>query len=173
MLYISVLFNKNLQSQQNKNRAIIMNKATKKAADLAAKATGQTENHEATTPANVMQVLKPETEKKEPAPDPEPEPKKQAPETQPEPKKPLSISEIKMKAKEAQYLAEQHDNLLMQLEKLQQFAAEVGDEATLRLSSDGLKSFASKDPQAVAQMVEICTSNIQRRIENVEQKLTA
>ena len=162
MLYISVLFNKNLQSQQNKNRAIIMNKAAKKAADLAAKATGQTENHEATTPANVMQVLKPETEKKEPAPVP-----------QPEPKKPISISEIKMKAKETQYLAEQHDNLLMQLEKLQQFAAEVGDEATLRLSSDGLKSFASKDPQAVAQMVEICTSNIQRRIENVEQKLTA
>jgi len=162
VLYISVLFNKNLQSQQNKNRAIIMNKAAKKAADLAAKATGQTENHEATTPANVMQVLKPETEKKEPAPVP-----------QPEPKKPISISEIKMKAKETQYLAEQHDNLLMQLEKLQQFAAEVGDEATLRLSSDGLKSFASKDPQAVAQMVEICTSNIQRRIENVEQKLTA
>lgn len=166
MLYISVLFNKNLQSQQNKNRAIIMSKTAKKAADLAAKATGQTENHEANTPANVMQVLKPETEKKEPAPDPQPE-------SQPKPKRILSISEIKMKAKEAQYLAEQHDNLLMQLEKLQQFAAEVGDEATLRLSSDGLKSFSSKDPQAVAQMVEICTSNIQRRIENVEQKLTA
>jgi hypothetical protein len=166
VLYISVLFNKNLQSQQNKNRAIIMSKTAKKAADLAAKATGQTENHEANTPANVMQVLKPETEKKEPAPDPQPE-------SQPKPKRILSISEIKMKAKEAQYLAEQHDNLLMQLEKLQQFAAEVGDEATLRLSSDGLKSFSSKDPQAVAQMVEICTSNIQRRIENVEQKLTA
>lgn len=143
-----------------------MSKTAKKAADLAAKATGQTENHEANTPANVMQVLKPETEKKEPAPDPQPE-------SQPKPKRILSISEIKMKAKEAQYLAEQHDNLLMQLEKLQQFAAEVGDEATLRLSSDGLKSFSSKDPQAVAQMVEICTSNIQRRIENVEQKLTA
>ncbi|MDD4515377.1 hypothetical protein [Massilibacteroides sp.] len=143
-----------------------MNKAAKKAADLAAKATGQTENHEANTPANVMKVLKPETEKKEPAPDPQPE-------SQPKPKRILSISEIKMKAKEAQYLAEQHDNLLMQLEKLQQFAAEVGEEATLRLSSDGLKSFSSKDPQAVAQMVEICTSNIQRRIENVEQKLTA
>lgn len=154
-----------------------MNKAAKKAADLAAKATGQTENHEANTPANVMQVLKPETEKKEPAPDPQPKPQDQAPdpqpESQPKPKRILSISEIKMKAKEAQYLAEQHDNLLMQLEKLQQFAAEVGDEATLRLSSDGLKSFSSKDPQAVAQMVEICTSNIQRRIENVEQKLTA
>lgn len=134
-----------------------MSKPAKRVADSAAQATGQTENHEATTPATVMTVLKPK-------PEPEPEAK---------PKKPLSISEIKMKAQEAHYLAEQHDNLLGQLEKLQQFAAEVGEEATLRLSSDGVKSFISKDPQAVAQMVDICVNNIKNRIADVEVKLTA
>lgn len=132
-----------------------MSKTVKRVADSAAQATSQTKNHEATTPANVMTVLKPKTE------------------AAPEPKKLLSISEIKLKAQEAHYLAEQHDNLIGQLEKLQQFAAEVGDEATLRLSSDGLKSFSSKDPQAVAQMVDICISNIKRRISDVEQRLTA
>jgi hypothetical protein len=133
-----------------------MIKSQKKAANSAAQGTAQTETQEATTtPAPVMQILKPETEPAPVAP------------------KPPTLIEIKAKALENFYLAEQHDNLLKQLEKLQQFAAEVGEHATLKMFSNGEKSFTSNDPQAIAQMVEICVSNIKGRIADVEAKLTA
>lgn len=144
------------------NGTNVMSKNSRSAA--AAVAAAATENNsqgtaqaENTTPAPVMQVLKPEPE--QPA--------------KPEQPKPLSISEIKKKAQEMHYLSEQHDNLMQQLEKVQQFAAEVGEDATLRLSSNGVHSFTSKDPAAVAQMVDICIRNIKGRIEEVETKLAA
>ncbi len=106
-----------------------------------------------------MQVLKPE-----PKPEPEPEPT---------PRRTQNIDEIKRVTRELNYLAEQHDNLMSQLEKVQQFAAEVGEEATLKLYSNGVHSYASKDPAAVSAMVEICISNLKQRIADVELKLKA
>lgn len=132
-----------------------MSKSTRTAAAIAAEQNPQPANSQETaTPT--MQVLKPEPETE-----------------QPQPVKPLSISDIKRKAQELHYLAEQHDNLSEQLEKVQQFAAEVGENATLRLTSDGVHSFTSKDPAAVTALVEICIRNIKTRIDEVEAKLAA
>lgn len=132
-----------------------MSKNTRTAAAIAAEQNPQPANgQETATPT--MQVLKPEPETE-----------------QPQPAKPLSISDIKRKAQELHYLAEQHDNLSEQLEKVQQFAAEVGENATLRLTSDGVHSFTSKDPAAVTALVEICIRNIKSRIDEVEAKLAA
>jgi hypothetical protein len=144
-----------------------MSKTARKVADIAAENTESQSNSQATnTPAPVMQVLKPEAREE---PEPEPEAKAQAA----EPPKPVSISEIKRRAQEIYLLSEQHDNLTAQLEKVMEFAAEVGENATLSLSSDGVRRFNSKDPAAVAKMVEICISNIKERINEVEAKLAA
>jgi vacuolar-type H+-ATPase subunit I/STV1 len=141
-----------------------MNKPVRKVAEVAAENPTSQDNNQATqNPEVKMQVLKPEPPK-EPEPQPEPEPK---------PQKALSIEEIKRVSRELNYLSEQHDNLTSQLEKVQQFAAEVGEEATLRLTSNGINSFTSKDPAAVSAMVEICVSNLKKRIADVEQKLKA
>lgn len=147
-----------------------MSKTARKVADIAAENTESQSNSQATnTPAPVMQVLKPEAREEPEQPEPEPEAKAQAP----EPPKPVSISEIKRRAQEIYLLSEQHDNLTAQLEKVMEFAAEVGENATLSLSSDGVRKFNSKDPAAVAKMVEICISNIKERINEVEAKLAA
>lgn len=138
-----------------------MSKNTRTAAAIAADQNPQPANSQETATAT-MQVLKPEPVN-ESKPDTE----------QPQPVKPLSISDIKRKAQELHYLAEQHDNLSEQLEKVQQFAAEVGENATLRLTSDGVHSFTSKDPAAVSALVEICIRNIKSRIDEVEAKLAA
>lgn len=140
-----------------------MSKPVKKVAEVAAENTKSQDNNQAQNPETKMQVLKPEPPK-------EPEAK---PELEPKPQKALSIEEIKRVSRELVYLSEQHDNLTLQLEKVQQFAAEVGEEATLRLTSNGLNSFSSKDPAAVSAMVEICVSNLKKRIADVEQKLKA
>lgn len=138
-----------------------MSKNTRTAAVIVAENTPEQENSQVSA-IPTMQVLKPEPTT-ESSPDPE----------QPQPVKPLSISDIKRKAQEMHYLAEQHDNLTGQLEKVQQFAAEVGENATLRLTSDGQHSFTSKDPAAVSALVEICIRNIKSRIDEVEAKLAA
>jgi len=120
-------------------------------------------------PETVMTVLKPEAEQAETTTQTD----KEEPNA-PEPLKPvLSVTDIKRKAQELHHLSEQHDNLLEQLNKVQTFAAEVGENATLRLTSDGQHSFSSKDPAAVQAMVNICISNINSRIADVESRLIA
>jgi len=118
----------------------------------------------------VMTVLKPEASQDETQ-------QTKTEESIPEPVTPvkpvLSVIDIKRRAQELHFLSEQHDNLLEQLTKVQQFAAEVGENATLRLSSDGVHSFQSKDPAAVQTMINICVANIQGKILEIENRLTA
>lgn len=138
-----------------------MSKAARKAAPEAAQATGQTDsqvNSQATTtPAPVMQVLKPEPE--QPA-QPEQKPEK------------LSVYDVIRKVNEKFYLTEQHANQLQQLNKLHDFKSRINVNTCLKLINGGEgNDFTSNDPQAVEMMIGICIDNVKARISDIENQL--
>jgi hypothetical protein len=91
---------------------------------------------------------------------------------QPEKPKP-SVSELKLSIAERFNLVQKHDRLNDQLFDLDNFEANISNDARVRLESGTGRSYGSADPGAVKRQIQFCRESIQEQIAEVEKLLIA
>jgi hypothetical protein len=82
-----------------------------------------------------------------------------------------NISDVILKVKEQWHLSQMHANLSGQIDKLKAFKSEINETTSLLLTNYKGGQFQSNDPIAVESLIDLCISNVNKKISEIEANL--